>query len=201
MSAPHRPASDQTGPVTADAAPPSPPPDDRDWTWVLQRPCPDCGFDAGTHPVDQTGDRVRSLIEAWQRVLARPDVAIRPAPTVWSPLEYGAHVRDVFRVYDVRLARMLTEDGPHYDNWDQDRTAVEERYDLERPAAVAAALTTAGVALADRFDGVAGEAWQRTGYRSDGAAFTIESFARYFVHDPIHHLHDVGGSTAIRSGR
>jgi hypothetical protein len=22
--------------------------------------------------------------------------------------------------------------------------------------------------------------------------FTVRSFARYFVHDPLHHLHDVG---------
>ena len=21
-------------------------PDDKDWTWVLERPCPECGFDA-----------------------------------------------------------------------------------------------------------------------------------------------------------
>jgi len=31
----------------------------------------------------------------------------------------------------------------------------------------------------------------RTGVRSDGAVFTIESFARYFLHDPLHHLWDV----------
>ena len=23
-------------------------PDTKDWTWTLQRPCPDCGFDAGS---------------------------------------------------------------------------------------------------------------------------------------------------------
>ena len=23
-------------------------PDDKDWTWVLERPCPECGFDAST---------------------------------------------------------------------------------------------------------------------------------------------------------
>ncbi|MBV8693173.1 MAG: DinB family protein, partial [Actinobacteria bacterium] len=23
------------------------------------------------------------------------------------------------------------------------------------------------------------------------ASFTIDTFARYFIHDPIHHLHDV----------
>jgi hypothetical protein len=29
------------------------------------------------------------------------------------------------------------------------------------------------------------------GFRSDGAQFTVESFGRYLLHDPIHHLWDV----------
>ena len=33
--------------------------------------------------------------------------------------------------------------------------------------------------------------WGRKGQRSDGAAFTIDTFGRYMVHDPIHHLWDV----------
>jgi hypothetical protein len=45
--------------------------------------------------------------------------------------------------------------------------------------------------LADRFDGVKGKQWGRTGTRSDGARFTVESFARYLIHDTMHHLHDV----------
>ena len=34
--------------------------------------------------------------------------------------------------------------------------------------------------------------WQRPGRRSDGAEFTIDSLARYLLHDVVHHLHDVG---------
>jgi hypothetical protein len=40
---------------------------------------------------------------------------------------------------------------------------------------------------------VTGDQWQRTGNRSDGARFTVETFARYFAHDPVHHLYDVTG--------
>ena len=29
------------------------PGDDKDWTWVLERPCPECGFDAGALEVAQ----------------------------------------------------------------------------------------------------------------------------------------------------
>ncbi|HEX4903773.1 MAG TPA: DinB family protein [Acidimicrobiales bacterium] len=168
-------------------------PDDRDWTWVLERPCPECGFDARTADPAGVGDLVRANASAWQRVLARPDVAVRSRPDRWSPLEYACHVRDVFRLYLERLDLMLTQDGPHYPNWDQDETAVRDRYGEQRPATVAVELTRAAAALADRFDEVEGDQWSRTGFRSDGAAFTVESFARYFVHDPIHHLWDVTG--------
>ena len=117
--------------------------------------------------------------------------AVRPRPEVWSPLEYACHVRDVFVLYDERLRLMLETDNPTYANWDQDATAVEQRYAGQDPSVVATELRDAAEALADRFDTVSGEQWARTGTRSDGARFTVESFARYFVHDPIHHLHDV----------
>lgn len=172
-------------------APLPPTPDDKDWTWVLDRGCPECGFDTSSVELAAVGDMVRENASTWQRVLARPDVRERPEPGTWSALEYACHVRDVFRIYLERLDLMLTEAGPHYANWDQDETAVAERYDLAEPARVAAELTTAAAAIADRFDSVEPSQADRTGFRSDGASFTIGSFARYFVHDPIHHLWDV----------
>jgi uncharacterized protein (DUF924 family) len=110
---------------------------------------------------------------------------------VWSPLEYACHARDVFRIFDTRVGLMISEDGPHFANWDQDATAVEDRYDLQVPAVVADELFTAANALADRFDAVRGDQWDRAGFRSDGSAFTVDSLARYLMHDPVHHLWDV----------
>jgi hypothetical protein len=175
-------------------------PDDKDWTWVLTRACPECGCDVRTFPRERTGDLIRANAAAWQAALADAPVEVlrsRPSPDRWSPLEYAAHVRDVFRLYTFRLDLMLDEDGPHYPNWDQDATAVAERYGDEDPAAVTDALGRAAAALADRFDGVEGATWERTGYRSDGAVFTVESFARYLLHDPLHHLWDIGRTPAV----
>ena len=166
-------------------------PDTKNWTWVLERQCPDCCFDAASVDVHRTGMMIRSIIQQWQVVLDAPSVAIRPQPTVWSPLEYACHVRDVFVLFDRRLELMLTEDDPHFENWDQDQTAVESHYGSQDPGAVSDALATAGARLADRFDAVVGAQWARHGYRSDGAEFTVDSFARYFLHDPIHHLWDM----------
>jgi len=62
---------------------------------------------------------LRDIAAAWVAVLEQPDnVHKRPSPGVWSPLEYACHVRDVFRLYDHRLQRMLLEDAPLFPNWD-----------------------------------------------------------------------------------
>src|SRR5262249_60068063 len=112
----------------------------------------------------------------------------RRDPGKWSPLEYACHVRDVFRLYDKRLELMLSQDDPQFPNWDQDETAVADRYGEQDPAEVAAALRRAAFAIAGRFEGVTGDQWRRTGTRSDGARFTVETFARYFVHDRVRRL-------------
>lgn len=167
-------------------------PDTKDWTWVLRRPCPECGLDTSTFAREDVAALVRDIAQRWHVLLTGPgEHRQRPVPAKWSALEYGCHVRDVFRLYDERLELMLTTDGPRYPNWDQDITAVAERYGEQSPAQVAAELVQAGTAIAARFDTVSRDQWQRTGFRSDGAQFTVESFARYFVHDPIHHYHDV----------
>jgi hypothetical protein len=169
-------------------------PDTKDWTWVLQRPCAECGFDASSFPREAMARMIRENGEAWQLVLEAGGVRTRPAPTVWSPLEYGCHVRDVFRLYDYRLGLMLSQDDPLYPNWDQDETAVRDRYPEQDPARVQVEVVEAAQGLADRIDTVAGDTWQRPGRRSDGADFTVESIARYMLHDVVHHLHDVTGS-------
>ena len=167
-------------------------PDDKNWTWVLERECPECGFDASAAELepgrcDDPGDE--SGVGA---VLRRSSARDRPSPSVWSPLEYACHVRDVYRVFDGRLSLMLAEHHPRFANWDQDATAVDDRYGDQDPTTVAAELVDAAEELAARFDSVGDDQWPRTSERSDGSVFTVDSFARYLLHDPIHHLRDVG---------
>jgi hypothetical protein len=141
--------------------------------------------------------RIRAAAAAVEReLITRPDVRERSASNVWSPLEYGCHVRDVFRRFDRRLEQMLTEDDPRFENWDQDAAAVELRYGEQDPVPVADELERAAVRIADRFAAVEGEQWARPGRRSDGARFTVESLARYLVHDAVHHVWDLTGRRA-----
>ena len=69
----------------------------------------------------------------------------------------------------------------------------DRSYAEQDSAKVAAELGQSAQVIANRVQGVTGDQWQRTGRRSDGASFTVETFARYFIHDPVHHLYDVTG--------
>ena len=160
---------------------------------MLRRPCPECGLDTSSFDRAEIPAMTRANAAAWQDVLAAPGAGRRPRQDKWSPLEYGCHVRDVFRLFGYRLGLMLTEDDPLFPNWDQDETALAERYAEQDPAEVARQLAAAAEALADGFAAVSGDQWLRPGRRSDGAAFTVETFGRYFIHDPVHHLYDVTG--------
>jgi hypothetical protein len=166
-------------------------PDLKDWTWTLRRTCPECGFTASEVSGPEVAGRLRALTEPWAAVLARPDATRRPSPTTWSPLEYGCHVRDVCRVFTERVDAMLGEDGVAFPNWDQDATAVQERYHAQDPSVVAGELAEAAADAQAAFAAVEDGQWSLTGVRSDGSVFTVESLGQYFLHDLAHHLVDV----------
>ncbi|MEH3033002.1 MAG: DinB family protein [Aeromicrobium erythreum] len=168
-------------------------PDTKDWTWVLQERCPECGLVAADVDPRTLGDLVRGALPRWRAVLARPDASRRPDPTTWSPAEYGCHVRDVLTVFEGRVALMLAEDDPEFENWDQDATAESSRYAEQDPAVAADELAAAGERTAAAFDAVPDDAWERTGRRSNGSRFTVRTLGQYFWHDVAHHLVDVDG--------
>ncbi len=168
-------------------------PDTKDWTWVLERRCEECGTDAAVHSPVTVPDVLREATVRWQQVLARSEVATRPDDATWSPLEYAAHVRDVCAVFVERLNLMLTEDHATFADWDQDAAAVDGVYRDQDPQQVATELTAAAATAAQAFGRVPREQWERSGLRSDGSPFTVRTLSQYFCHDVLHHLHDVGG--------
>jgi hypothetical protein len=166
-------------------------PDAKDWTWVLSRPCAECGFAPDSVPHTEVADRIRADATDWVPRLARPDVTARPQPTVWSTLEYGCHIRDVHRIFNHRVQLMLNEDEPLFPNWDQDETALADDYGSQDPATVATELFDAAGTVADTYEHVPADAWSRRGLRSNGSEFTVASIAIYHLHDIVHHAHDV----------
>ncbi|RZS90300.1 DinB family protein [Motilibacter rhizosphaerae] len=166
-------------------------PDDKDWTWVLDGPCPECGFDARTLHGRDVAAQLPGLADRYAAALERPGAAVRTLPGTWSVLEYACHVRDVFRIFSERAALVLAEDGARFANWDQDATALEQDYAGQVPARVREELLEAARAAEQRWASVPEDAWERRGLRSNGSVFTLDSLGRYFLHDVVHHVHDV----------
>lgn len=171
--------------------PAAPEPDVKDWTWAISMQCPDCGFDPAAIAHSEVPRLTRAYAGEFQAALERDGATARPAPTIWSPLEYACHVRDVCALFDQRLALMLTQDDPTFDNWDQDETAVEDRYWAQDPRTVSRQVGKNADTVATSFRQVRGGQWSRPGRRSNGALFTVDTFARYFLHDLAHHAWDV----------
>ncbi|MEV0706395.1 DinB family protein [Nocardia aurea] len=190
-------------------------PDVKNWTWVLDETCPECGFAAADTAFDAVPPLAREYAGRLAATLTRPEAALRPTDSVWSPLEYAAHVRDVCRIFAYRTAiaaRTVASDPrvpafdargvsaaeaadgvPVFSDWDQDATAIADRYGEQDPAIVARELVDAAEIVAHAIESVPPADRGRHVRRSDGSAFTVESLARYFVHDVIHHVHDVRG--------
>jgi DinB superfamily len=167
-------------------------PDSKDWTWVIDRRCEECGFDPRTVDHATIADRLVTAAQGWPARLAQPDARERPAPHVWSPLEYGAHVRDLAGLMARRLTLILDEDDPLFPDWDQDAAAIDGSYATLSPEQVADELVDAVTAFADVVRTVPPRAWDRAGTRSNGSVFTAYTISVYALHDVEHHVHDVG---------
>ncbi|BBX93014.1 DinB family protein [Mycolicibacterium boenickei] len=166
-------------------------PDTKDWTWVLSRACPECGFDPARVQPGEVAGLIRDDAAQWVPRLNRPGVAVRTRADRWSALEYGCHIRDVHRIFAHRVRLMLTEDDPRFPNWDQDATAIADDYGSQDPGTVATELFEAASVVADTYDHVPADAWSRRGLRSNGSEFTVATIAIYHLHDIVHHAHDV----------
>ena len=170
------------------------PPDDKDWTWVLDRVCAECGFDAAAPARADLAPLAVEVGERWIATWGRAQApGRRPAPLVWSPLEYTCHVRDVLDLAVYRTTLMRDEVDPLFANWDQDETAVQTDYAATDPASVGPELAASVHGYTALLETVGADEWDRAGRRSNGSVFTVESFTRYVLHDVVHHLTDVTG--------
>jgi SAM-dependent methyltransferase len=158
---------------------------------VLERACEECGFDAGVFDRHAIPRAFRRNAQVWVALLADPSAGERTRADRWSTLEYACHVHDVHQIYHDRVTQMLADDNPLFENWDQDQSALEGHYADQLPSIVGPTLVASAYAMSDLYDSVPPLAWQRRGRRSDGREFTVESLARYQLHDVVHHLHDV----------
>lgn len=170
-------------------------PDSKDWTWVLERSCPECGFDSNAVSRENLADRLETRLKRW--------------PTVWLPRTVGSGrerrpgprwntpaIREVAILMRERPRLILTEDEAKFAGWDQDEAAVSGAYGTQSPPDVAAGIRVDGAALVSAFRAVPVDGWSCKGLRSNGSAFSAYTLGVYTLHDLEHHLWDVTDAAA-----
>lgn len=76
-------------------------------------------------------------------------------------------------------------------NWDQDRAAVKKAYWKANAHATAVLLGERAAAAAKVWATPTPEQWDWPATRANGSQFTPGSLGVYFLHDLVHHVHDV----------
>ncbi|WP_192579970.1 DinB family protein [Micromonospora sp. AMSO31t] len=164
--------------------------------------CDECLFVYSTLDDGEVPQRLHDLAGRYPAALhGAPDPRRRPAPEVWSPLEYACHVRDVFRVQGERLALALRVDEPEFPPMGRDELVVSERYNMQDPEVVLADLATAAHGFAARFAALGATELARTGVYPwpRREARTLRWLGRHTVHEAQHHLLDIRRATGGRT--
>lgn len=163
-------------------------------------PCPQCGDHPASLPPAALGPLAVERARSWREYLARTDDAeLRaiPEPGVFSPIQYGAHVRDIIRVYGDRMILGLEQDSPTVPifNPPQEVWAEYNHLDAEQLGTDIEAQATK---LADTAAGLDDTAWKRVVVNDRGVygvySFTLAGLACNAVHEAHHHLLDATGT-------
>lgn len=156
--------------------------------------CDDCGF---AYDLDTAPAAAQAIVDGADELAAvladgTSDVATRRRPELWSPLEYGCHVRDVLLVQRERVLLVRREDRPSFATMGRDERVDHDGYADQDPAAVARQVRDAAGLLANVLDRL-GEDWDRTATYNypTPTERSLRWIAVHTVHEVRHHLQDV----------
>ena len=160
--------------------------------------CDACGFDGAEYDDDALLAQLRALGPAWRAALddAGADLRVRPAPGVWSAIEYAAHSRDITALHAFGVEQALTQDEPVLPAVDPGLAdAAAGSYGTEDAAAVVAALGAAADQLAAQAEDAGTDTWAR-GITLGAERVEVRRMLEHALHDSTHHLDDVARGLA-----
>ena len=109
----------------------------------------------------------------------------RPPGSDWTAREIAHHLADSEATAYVRLRRLIAEDRPAIDGYDEAEFARRLHYDrpIEPSLAVLAAVRTASLQL---LEALTPEEWERAGTHWDSGAYSVDDWLRIYAN----HSHD-----------
>ena len=112
----------------------------------------------------------------------------RPEPGEWAIIEVVGHLADTEERALGRVRRMLAEDNPHLEPFDQEALAVQRHYldlDLEQELARLEQLRSQHLAVLVALDGAG---WERAGRHGEHGRVTVELYEAHVAAEEVDHL-------------
>lgn len=172
-----------------------------DWTRIQREGCPQCGDNPSGLPPGDLGSLAVERSARWREFLEQADdTYLRTNPEgevfVFSPLQYGAHTRDILKVYGDRMVLGLEQTNPTVPLFFPTEE-VFESYNRLDAGELAADIQRWAERLATLVAGMEPSTWSRTVTNDRGVygvyTFTIAGLACNAVHETHHHLLDATG--------
>lgn len=104
-----------------------------------------------------------------------------PIPGKWSAAEIVHHLADSETTSALRLRRLLVEDHPLIQGYDQEAFAARLDYNNRDMAPALEAFRSARATTAQLFDLMSADDWQREGTHSESGAYTPEDWLQIYA--------------------
>jgi hypothetical protein len=129
--------------------------------------------------------------------ISQSELDARPSAEEWSPREVVHHLADSEMTSAIRLRRLLVEDSPVLDGYDEMAFARTLHY-AERPIEAALdALSAARRTTLEILERLAEADWTRVGSHSESGSYSVETWLRIYSA----HAHDHASQITACRGR
>ena len=109
------------------------------------------------------------------------ELSAHPVPGKWSAREIVQHLADSEMNSAIRLRKLLTEDDPQIQGYDQEDYAARLRYNERDIAPALDALRGARATTAQLLDAMTDADWSRAGTHSESGRYTAEDWLRIYA--------------------
>lgn len=156
--------------------------------------CAECGFSYDLAAAENAAEAIiRGSAEVAALLNADGDLHSRREPEVWSPLEYGCHVRDVLLVQRERVLAAQWTELLDCTPMGRDERVALDGYAEQNPADVARQLLDAALLIGNVLDRLDAATWERRVIYSypERTERTLRWVALNTVHEVQHHTLDI----------
>jgi hypothetical protein len=157
--------------------------------------CEHCGFIYDLTRADAVPEDIRRYVTEVVAILHNDHVDLRSRrhPSVWSPLEYGCHLRDMLLVQRERVLAARRVERPDCAPMGRDERVEHDGYAQQAPDDVARQLTDAAQLFGNVLARLGEDDWDRTViyHYPEAHERTLRWVATHTLHEACHHLLDI----------